>query len=75
MPHAPKQNVTLALDPELLQRAKEAGFNLSQLLAGAIINKLRETAAEQWNHENADAISDLNRHMAQHGVFAKKFTP
>ncbi|MEG3129118.1 type II toxin-antitoxin system CcdA family antitoxin [Pantoea cypripedii] len=76
MPHATtklrKQNVTLTLDPGLLQQAKDAGFSLSQLLAGAISAKLRETAAEKWKRENADAISDLNRHMAENGMFSDK---
>ncbi|ERK18631.1 hypothetical protein L579_0001 [Pantoea sp. AS-PWVM4] len=43
---------------------------MSQLLANAIAEKLRENAVEQWQRENTDAISDLNRHMAQNGVFS-----
>ncbi|MEX2950542.1 type II toxin-antitoxin system CcdA family antitoxin [Serratia fonticola] len=65
-----EQNATLTLEPELLRQAKEAGIGLSQLLATALKEKLRETAAEAWKRENAEAMADLNRHMAQNGLFS-----
>ncbi|WP_390901112.1 type II toxin-antitoxin system CcdA family antitoxin [Serratia fonticola] len=31
---------------------------------------MRETAAEAWKRENAEAMADLNRHMSQNGLFS-----
>jgi post-segregation antitoxin (ccd killing protein) len=61
------KHITLELDEESIAAAREAGIDLSQLLAEALrrrLPKLRavenQDAARQWYEENKDAIDAYN---------------
>ncbi len=67
---APKKPVNLTANADLLQNAKAAGINLSQIFEDAVIVQLRKTLEEQWLAENQEAIASFNRRIESDGVFA-----
>lgn len=67
------QSVTMAVERELLQRAREAGINLSATLTAALDTELRHNAARQWQEENREALDALNHFHEQHGCFSDEY--
>lgn len=45
-------------------------MKLSALLEGAIREKLRQAASEEWLKENRDAIASYGKETLEHGVFS-----
>lgn len=67
---APKKPVNLSLNSDLLRLGKDLGLNLSNVAETAIAHAVKESLAERWLKENADAIQAYNRRVEAHGVFS-----
>ncbi|HVN45093.1 MAG TPA: type II toxin-antitoxin system CcdA family antitoxin [Steroidobacteraceae bacterium] len=67
----PKRPVNVAIRPELLAAAREAGFNLSALLERALEEELVRLKWRRWRRENARAIEAYNRHVKEDRPFSK----
>ncbi|MCT6592944.1 type II toxin-antitoxin system CcdA family antitoxin [Pantoea dispersa] len=70
---ATRQNVNLSIDKELLNKARDAGMNLSRTLSMAIDEELRRYAASRWQEENAEGINTLNRIGEETGCFSENY--
>ncbi len=55
------QSVTVTVDRELVDRARDAGLNMSATLTVALNAELKKHAATRWREENAEAIAALNQ--------------
>ena len=72
------ERVTVEVDAETLKRAKEAGVDLSRVLARALQRELRprlsdaerKQAADAWYRENKEAVDASNELMEKHGLFS-----
>jgi antitoxin CcdA len=71
------ERVTIELDSEALDAAREAGIDLSKLLTHALRRRLpnlhaaaREEGARQWYEENKDGIDAYNRLIDTRGLFS-----
>ncbi|HFU7887442.1 TPA: type II toxin-antitoxin system CcdA family antitoxin, partial [Escherichia coli] len=49
------QSVTVTVDRELVNRARDAGLNMSATLTVALNAELKKHAATRWREENAEA--------------------
>lgn len=67
---APKKPVNLSLNSDLLRIGKDLGLNLSGVAEAAIAQAVKESLAERWLKENADAIQAYNKRVEAHGVFS-----
>jgi antitoxin CcdA len=56
---------------DILERARAAGLNLSQLAEDAIIQRLRESEWQRWRQENAEAIKAYNERIERDGPWNK----
>ena len=65
---APKLAVDLSLNRDLLDAAREAGINLSELLEEALAEKVAAAKREFWTRENSDAIAEYNGFVEKQGV-------
>ena len=67
----PKQATNSSIDRDLLNKAREAGINLSAALEEALRAKVAAAARrEKWKRDNAEAIAEYNDLLAEHGVFS-----
>jgi antitoxin CcdA len=71
------ERIVLELDAAVLAAAREAGFDLSDLLSRAIRRHLpllsateREKAARQWYEENKEAVDAYNEMIEKDGLFS-----
>ena len=54
------QKVTVALERDLLDRAREAGINMSATLAAALEAELKKHANLRWREANKDTVANHN---------------
>ena len=64
---AAKQRLNLTVRGDLLQRAKDMGLNLSQVMEQGLMQQLRQTEAARWQQENAAAIAAYNARVERDG--------
>jgi antitoxin CcdA len=67
---APKKPVNLSLNSDLLRMGKDLGLNLSNIAEVAIAQAVKESMADRWLKENAEAIQAYNKRVEAHGVFS-----
>lgn len=67
---APKKPVNLSLNSDLLRMGKDLGLNLSHVAEEALAQAVKESMAEHWLKENAEAIQAYNQRVEAHGVFS-----
>ncbi len=67
---APKKPVNLSLNSDLLKMGKDLGLNLSGVAEAAIAQAVKESLAERWLKDNAEAIQAYNKRVEAHGVFS-----
>ena len=60
------QSVTVTVDRELVNRARDAGLNMSATLTVAL-------NATRWREENAEAIAALNQLADETGCFSDEY--
>jgi len=68
-----KKTVSVTLEPALLRQAREAGINLSAILATALRHEIRESESERWKRTNRKAIQELNRITDEHGLLSDDY--
>ncbi len=64
---AAKQRLNLTVRGDLLQRAKDMGLNLSQVMEQGLTQQLRQTEAARWQQENAAALAAYNARVERDG--------
>lgn len=69
--------IELNIDAELLEHARAAGLDIQLLAERALRLALQgadpvrgDERARRWAEENADAIEEYNRRIAERGVFS-----
>jgi antitoxin CcdA len=67
---APKRAAHLSVNRDLLDAARDAGVNLSEVLEEALAEKVAAAKRELWVRENSDAIADYNDFVEEHGVMS-----
>lgn len=70
MPRPKKAATNLSVRPELVQRAKQLGLNLSEVLEAGLTAAIAEAERAQWLAENEEAFDAYNRHVEQHGLWS-----
>jgi antitoxin CcdA len=69
-PTANKKPVSLSINSDLLEQVKALNVNLSAMAEAAFADYLVRAKREQWLQANAQAMSDYNEFVDQHGVFS-----
>ncbi|ALX96865.1 type II toxin-antitoxin system CcdA family antitoxin [Serratia fonticola] len=67
------QSVTMTVERGLLNRARDAGINLSATLTAALDAELRHHETKKWQEENRGALEALNRFHDEHGCFSDEY--
>ncbi len=67
------QSVTVTVDRELVNRARDAGLNMSATLTVALNAELKKHAATRWCEENTEAIAALNQLADETGCFSDEY--
>jgi len=67
------QHVTVTLERDLLESAREADINMSETLAAALDIEFKKRAALQWREANAGAIAALNALGEEIGCFSDEY--
>ncbi len=67
------QSVTVTVDRELVNRARDAGLNMSATLTVALNAELKKHAATRWREENTEAIAALNQLADETGCFSDEY--
>ena len=67
---ATKKPTNVSINSDLLKRARELEINLSALLERALVDYMKQHAADQWREENRKAIAKYNEHVDANGVFS-----
>jgi antitoxin CcdA len=62
-----KRPVNLTMNADLVERAREAGLNLSALAEGAVATELARRARERWGAEIAEACAAHERYLEEYG--------
>ncbi|AKP33468.1 type II toxin-antitoxin system CcdA family antitoxin [Yersinia aleksiciae] len=70
---ATKRSVNVTLDPDLYERAKLAGLNLSQLLAEKVKSRIHEIEMAKWQADNRVGLEELNRITEEHGLLSDDY--
>lgn len=71
--NAKKSSANLSVASELIEEAKSLGINLSREAEKGIAQAVREEKTRRWKEENAEAIADANRYIAEHGLPLAKY--
>jgi len=66
----PKRATNLSINAELLREAKELDINLSAEFEKHLSEVVRQRRAEQWLHNNREAIEAYNRHIERDGLWS-----
>ena len=66
---AGKRRLNLSVSVALIERAREQGLNLSQVLEESLVERLRKADAERWLAENAEAIAYHDARIARDGMW------
>lgn len=68
-----KRSVNVTLDPELHEKAKLAGLNLSQLLTEKVKSTIHEIEMVEWRKENIAGLAELNRITEEYGLLSDDY--
>ncbi|SUB81950.1 plasmid maintenance protein CcdA [Pragia fontium] len=68
-----KKTVSVTLDPDLYQRARDMGINFSALLTQAVEQQLQAASRAQWQRDNQQAMEELNRITERCGLLSDEY--
>lgn len=72
-----KAELKIEIDADLLAQAEASGRPIAELVEEGLRSSLEgsggDERARRWAEENAEAISDYNRRIAERGVIGDKF--
>ncbi len=63
----PKRRLNLSVRGDLIERARDAGLNLSELVEESLLRRLREDEGRRWLEENRQAIAEYNARVERDG--------
>ncbi len=69
-PGSAKQRINLTVDAGLIERARAAGLNVSQIAEAALVQRLREEDGRRWLEENREAIAVYNDFVRRNGMWS-----
>lgn len=64
----PRKSTNVTLPPEILDRAKELGINLSRASERGVREEIQETEARRWANENADLVAAYTAMVDRDGL-------
>ena len=70
---ATRRATSMTLDAALLDEARALGVNVSRAAEEGILAQVRSERARRWKEENAAAIADYNKWIAENGVPLAQF--
>jgi antitoxin CcdA len=65
-----KRTVSLSIDSELLDEARRINIDLSETLERHLRDLIRAVREQRWRQENAEAIAQYNRRVAERGLLS-----
>jgi antitoxin CcdA len=65
-----KRTVSLSIDGELLDEARRIDVDLSETLERQLRDLTRAARELRWRQENAEAIAQYNRRVAEEGLLS-----
>lgn len=75
-----KAELRIEIDADLLKRAQDSGRPLAELVEEGLRSRLPpegvsegDDRALKWAEDNAEAIADYNRRIAERGLFGDEF--
>lgn len=71
--NAPKKATNLSLNAKTLASARALGINISQTVDTLLAAEVKRRYWEQWNAQNAQAISNYNVRVAANGLPLAKY--
>ncbi|MCU0882184.1 MAG: type II toxin-antitoxin system CcdA family antitoxin [Hyphomonadaceae bacterium] len=66
----PKKRLNLTVSEHLIDAAKAAGLNMSEIAEVAIGRALAEEERKAWERDHADGIASYNRRIANTGMWS-----
>lgn len=66
----PKKRLNLTVSEHLIDAAKAAGLNMSEIAEAAIDRALAEEKRKAWERDHADGIASYNRRIARSGMWS-----
>lgn len=73
--HAAKRRLNVTVRGELIDRARQAGLNLSRVFEESLIQRLREEEGRRWLEQNRDVIKHHRRRIELEGMWNDGLTP
>ena len=68
-----KTPTNLSIREDLVQRSRELGINLSELLERELETAIIDAERAEWLAANSDAIADYNANVEKRGVFSEEW--
>lgn len=68
-----KRRVNLTVSEHLIDAAKAAGLNMSELAEAAIERAVAEEKRRAWERDHADGIAQYNKQIAKSGMWSDGF--
>ena len=68
-----RKAVNLSLDTGVVETARKAGLNLSQICEAALREAGRKEAARQWREENKEWAESVNRWVEENGLPLERY--
>lgn len=68
-----RKAVNLSLDPAVVEAARAAGLNLSQVCEAALRDASRAKLARQWREENKGWADSVNRWIDERGLPLERY--
>lgn len=63
-----KQRTNVTLTADTLARARHYGLNVSAISDAALSRAVAQAEAEAWSRDNAEALAERRRWIAEHGT-------
>jgi antitoxin CcdA len=68
-----RKSTNVTLPPELLDRAKELGINLSRASERGVREEIQETEARRWADDNAELVAAYTAMVERDGLPLSKY--
>ncbi|MBC8752814.1 post-segregation antitoxin CcdA [Paraburkholderia sp. WC7.3b] len=69
----PRKSTNVTLPPEVLDRAKELGINLSRASERGVREEIQEAEARRWADDNAELVAAYSAMVDRDGLPLAKF--
>jgi antitoxin CcdA len=69
----PRKSTNVTLPPEVLERAKQLGINLSRASERGVREEIQEAEARRWAEENAELVAAYTAMVDRDGLPLAKY--